>query len=70
MISVSLLLGGEAARWFEPKIRDFIENKPKRRDTNTSEIFSSLDNFFNYVRTVFGERDEQVAAELKIQALK
>ena len=34
VMAASLLLGGEAASWFEPKVRDFIENEHKNRDSD------------------------------------
>ena len=69
-MAASMLLGGDAASWFEPKIKDFIENEPRYRDSDTVEIYGDLDKFFLHVKSVYGEPDKNTEAEREFQCLR
>ena len=64
-----MLFRGDAASWFEPKIKDFIENEPRYQDSDTVEIYGDLDKFFLHVKSVYGESDENTETERELQRL-
>ena len=65
------MLRGKAAEWFEPTLRDYLENdkKANRRD-DTNEMFGDFDVFAKNLRDTFGNPDELRTAERQLMQLK
>jgi hypothetical protein len=61
----------KAAEWFEPTLRNYLENdkKANRRD-DTNEIFRDFDVFVKNLRDTFGNPDELRTAERQLMQLK
>jgi Retrotransposon gag protein/Zinc knuckle len=64
------LLKGSAFEWFEPRLRDYLDNPEPERDPETVRLFSRYSHFTTELRAVFGEVDEQRTAERKLMQLR
>lgn len=64
-------LTGSAISWFEPILRDYLENdEPKKREKETRRIFEDYDNFEEAIKAAFGDPDEERTAERQLTLLK
>lgn len=64
------LLTGAALVWFEPTLRDYLDNDPEDRDDKTKEVFGDFEEFEKYIKGTFGSVDEKQTAEHRIKNLK
>jgi hypothetical protein len=65
------LLKGNALTWFEPTLRDFVDNPLEDdREDETNRAFSSFMAFEDNLKKTFGEPDETRAAQRELQQLK
>ena len=70
VLCVANLLEGSALEWFEPRMRDYLENPEKLWDDETARNFNSYIYFEDQLKKVFGEVDEKRQAERQLQQLK
>ena len=66
VLFASAHLRSDALNWFEPTLRNYMENKKNDRNDKTNDIFSSLEEFKKQIRIVFGTVDQERTAERKI----
>lgn len=65
------LLRGRAAEWFEPYLRDYLDNNKKTdRKDETNALFGDFDYFTKALRNTFGNPDELRTAERQLMQLK
>jgi hypothetical protein len=67
----SQLLQGDALKWFEPTMRDYLDNAevPKDQEGATRKIFGSFEEFASALDKTFGDPDEDRTAEYKLRKL-
>jgi hypothetical protein len=70
VLAVAAFLKGQAFEWFEPRMRDYLENDAEDRESATDELFATYDNFAKELESVFGEVDEKRSAERELRMLK
>ena len=58
VLYIANLLKGSIFEWFEPRIRDYLENDEEDRETTTDKLFANYTYFTNKLKVVFGEVDE------------
>lgn len=63
------LLKGRAAEWFEPTLRDWLENPDSQRKAETREIFGNFNTFATKLKETFGNPDERRTAERQLLSL-
>lgn len=63
-------LKDKALRWFEPIIRDYVNNPPEKRKRETRFVYENYGNFEKELRDAFGLVDEKRLAEISIRKLK
>lgn len=63
-------LEGDALAWYEPALRDFMENTDGNRDDNTKELFKKFANFEQNLKETFGDPDADRTAERQLLQLK
>ncbi|KAL6412965.1 gag polyprotein [Ilyonectria robusta] len=63
------LLKDKALRWFEPVIRDYLNNPYHAQKDKTRAIYASYEAFERELRDAFGLIDEKRAAEMRLQKL-
>lgn len=63
-------LGGSAAEWFEPTLRNQLEKQGSNRDEETVKIFTDFDYFAKRLKETFGNPDEKRTAERQLQHLR
>jgi hypothetical protein len=63
-------LTGKAADWFEPILRDHLENANAQRREETKNMFAHFDNFAEALKLTFGNPDEVRTAERQLLALR
>ena len=63
-------LHGPALNWFEPTMRDHLENDTDNRDTETTKVFGNFDYFAKRLHETFGNPDEKRTAERRLGHLK
>ena len=63
-------LTGKALNWFEPMMRDYLENGEEERAEDTKKAFGSIDDFCTMLQDTFGNPDEEREAERRLAALK
>ena len=61
---------GDAATWFEPIIRDFLDNEEHHQDQETANIFAEWDNFETALKDTFGMVNEERQAAAQIHQVK
>ena len=66
----SMYLRGDAFDWFEPIVKDQMQNTKSEREDQTNEIFSDFSKFKEEIKVVFGAIDEQRTAEREIFHLR
>ncbi|KAF6805928.1 reverse transcriptase domain protein [Colletotrichum sojae] len=59
----------DAFAWFEPTMRDHLENTHNNQDDETQAIFSNYDEFEKRLKSTFGNPDEERIAERKLMNL-
>ena len=61
-------LTGKPFRWFEPKLRDFLDNQtdPTQMKKETKAIFNSYETYEESLKELFGQIDEEKEAESKL----
>ena len=52
-------LKGPPGKWIEPRVRDYLDNKPENRDTETDNLFRSYAAFITKLRATFGDVDKE-----------
>ena len=70
VIYASTYLRDDAADWFEPYLRNYMNPGPQGMKAETNQIFSSFANFKVVIGKIYGDVDEQREAELKIRVLR
>lgn len=64
-------LRGDALNWFEPIMRDYLDNpNPERQDDETQSIFRSYAQFEKQLKAMFGNPDEVRTAERHLMQLR
>jgi len=59
-------LEGEALNWFEPTLRNFLDNDSEAQDEETTAIFAEYSNFEEGLKGAFGDPDEARTAERQL----
>ncbi|RKK64650.1 hypothetical protein BFJ68_g18680, partial [Fusarium oxysporum] len=54
LLYTASLIQGEAKDWFEPILRDFLENEEEAQDQDTQNIFTNWENFEKALKNNFG----------------
>jgi predicted aspartyl protease len=67
---VGTYIKGDAAEWWEPIMRDYLENSPSARDDRTKEIFRDFKNLKVYMKKAFGDMNAKINAETKIRKIQ
>jgi len=62
-------LEGDALAWFEPILRDKIENNMRHWKESTKAAFKSFDGFEEALKEAFGDPDETQSAERQLHQL-
>ncbi|KAM3557271.1 hypothetical protein ARSEF4850_005146, partial [Beauveria asiatica] len=68
ILCIGNLLTGKAMEWWEPTLRDYLDNDDPAAET--TRIFDDYDNFEELLKTAFGDPDEIRTATRKLKALK
>src|SRR3569833_87388 len=63
-------LEGRALDWFEPILRDYLEEAEDVQDELTLKVFASFDEFAKRLTDTFGNPDEERDAERRLSNLK
>ena len=63
-------LEGTALAWFEPILRDYLNNESRDQDQETVNIFAAFDHFEEAIKEAFGTVNEQRQAIEKLKTLK
>jgi hypothetical protein len=64
------LLTGKAAEWWEPTLRDYLEQKEEQRSAATKAVFGSYAKWAAKLKETFGNPDETRTAERKLLWMK
>jgi len=67
---VASRLTGQAARWFEPTLKDYIDHASAKQQVFTKTVFEDYDQFEKELRKVFGDQDERVHAQDRLARLR
>ncbi|EXM13454.1 hypothetical protein FOTG_17180 [Fusarium oxysporum f. sp. vasinfectum 25433] len=59
LLYTASLIQGDAKDWFEPILRDFLENDEEAQDQDTQNIFGNWDNFEQVLKDNFGVVNEE-----------
>ncbi|KAK7433421.1 hypothetical protein Landi51_13952, partial [Colletotrichum acutatum] len=59
----------DALAWFEPSMRDHLENERRLQENDTRKIFDSYAEFEKRLKETFGNPDEERIAERKLATL-
>ncbi|KAG7405064.1 Retrotransposon-like protein 1 [Fusarium oxysporum f. sp. rapae] len=70
LLYTASLIQGDAKDWFEPILRDFLENEEEAQDQDTQNIFGNWDNFKQVLKDNFGVVNEERQAAAELLALK
>ncbi|KAL9570381.1 hypothetical protein ACKAV7_005460 [Fusarium commune] len=70
LLYTASLIQGDAKDWFEPILRDFLENEEEAQDQDTQNIFGNWDNFEQVLKDNFGVVNEERQAAAELLALK
>lgn len=63
-------LTGQPARWFEPTLKDHVENPHVDQHEFTQKVFDDYASFGEELTKVFGDGDEQVHAQDRLARLR
>ncbi|KAF5229084.1 hypothetical protein FANTH_14311 [Fusarium anthophilum] len=64
------LIQGNAKDWFEPILRDYLENEEIVQDQETINIFADWRNFESVLKDNFGVWDDEALMEVYYRGLK
>jgi len=64
------LLIGKAAEWWEPTLRDYLNNEVSGREPNTVRLFNDYEAFEQLLENTFGNPDEKRTAMRQLSNLK
>jgi hypothetical protein len=64
------LLEGRASVWFEPTLRDYVNNPSAMRKEETELIFTDFETFAEQIRKTFGVTDETREAERELDKIR
>lgn len=64
------LIQGAAKDWFEPIMRDYLENEENLQDQDTQNIFGNWENFEQALKDNFGVVNEERQAAAELLALR
>lgn len=70
VIFVGHRLEGDALAWYEPTLRDYLENKKEDWDDHTKKVFRKYEDFEEALRDAFGDPDEKRTAERQLFQLR
>ena len=70
VILIALFLKEDALTWFEPIIRDFIENDKDDWDKDIKKLYDDYNEFEQALKEAFGNLDEEREAERRLQNLR
>ena len=70
MLFAILYLDGTIFNWVQPRLENLLENDDKKQKQKTQQIFYKFDNFCIYIKTVFGNQNEDKAIEKQFLILK
>ncbi|KAJ0131382.1 Uncharacterized protein HZ326_25532 [Fusarium oxysporum f. sp. albedinis] len=70
LLYTASLIQGDAKDWFEPILRDFLENDEDTQDQDTQNIFGNWINFEKALKENFGVVNEERQAAAELLALK
>ena len=71
ILCVGNLLTGKAFEWWEPTLRDYLDNEnDAERDEETNNTFVSYEAFEERLKTAFGDPDEERTATRHLKNLK
>ncbi|EXK75750.1 hypothetical protein FOQG_19485 [Fusarium oxysporum f. sp. raphani 54005] len=70
VLYTSPLIQGDAKDWWEPIMRDFLENEEPTQEQDTQNIFADWDNFEQALKDNFGVVNEERQAAAELLALK
>ena len=67
VLYASNCLKGDALSWFEPTLRDYLENngQPNKMDDDTRSIFQSLAKFEETLKSTFGDPDKELLKQVR-----
>jgi hypothetical protein len=67
---VASRLTDQAARWFEPTLKDYIDHASAKQQVFTKTVFEDYDQFEKELRKVFGDQDERVYTQDRLVRLQ
>ncbi|KAI1855990.1 uncharacterized protein JN550_013917, partial [Neoarthrinium moseri] len=70
ILCVAGFLKEDALDWFEPTMRDYLNNSEDRQEDDTQKVFSDYGEFERRLRATFGNPDEVRTAERRLMQLK
>jgi Retrotransposon gag protein/Zinc knuckle len=71
ILCIGNLLTGKAFEWWEPTLRDYLDHEnDAQRDEETNNIFVSYEAFEQYLKTAFGDPDEERTATRHLKNLR
>lgn len=71
ILAAGMHLKGDAAEWMQPLVDDFINHaSPKECRDDTQRVFQDWESFKEEIQKIFGNVDEERAAERRMQALR
>ena len=70
MILIASFLKEDALTWFEPIMRDFIENDKEDWDEDIKKFCEDYNEFEQALKEAFGNPDEEREAERRLQNLR
>src|SRR5271157_2275382 len=70
VILIASFLKEDALTWFEPIIRDFIENDKDDWNEDIKKLYEDYNEFEQALKEAFGNPDEEREAERRLQNLR
>lgn len=70
ILEIVTCLEGEALEWFEPTVKDFLENAEDDREKTTRELFASYANFEERLKDNFDNPDKERAAAQQLMNIR
>ncbi|KAH8193756.1 hypothetical protein TruAng_012078 [Truncatella angustata] len=71
ILCIAGFLRGDALEWFEPTMRDYLNNNTEAsREDSTNEMFANYAKFEDKLKATFGNPDETRTAERRLIQLK
>ncbi len=63
-------LRGNASTWFEPILRDFLDEEPSKQDDETKKIFGDWGEFEKAIKDAFGLVNEEREAAARLRQMR